>query len=100
MSDWPAKIFGEKEFQILSSKSDLGLPFELIKARVSERLMLGVSNTGASAENTHQFSSKTWGITHNVCQGVECKNVDRVGTPFGSSTMQKKKNLYAANTVV
>ena len=100
MSDWPAKIFGEKEFQILSSERDLGLPCELIKARVSERLMLGVRNTGASAENTHQFSSKTWGITHNVCQGVEYKNVDRVGTPFGSSTMQKNMNLYSANTVV
>ncbi|PVH38221.1 hypothetical protein PAHAL_5G201600 [Panicum hallii] len=62
--------------------------------------MLGMSNTGASAENTHQFSSKTSGITHNVCQGVECKNVDRVGTPFGSSRMLKNMNLYAANTVV
>ncbi|XP_012701877.1 uncharacterized protein LOC101762729 isoform X3 [Setaria italica] len=100
MSDCPAKRFGEKEFQILSGQSDLGLPFELIKARVSESLMLGVSNAGASTENTHQFSSKTCGITHNVCQGVECKNVDRVGTPFESSMMQKNMNLYAANTVV
>ncbi|CAO2204411.1 unnamed protein product [Urochloa humidicola] len=100
MPDCPAKRFGEKEFQILSSQSDLGLPFELIKARVSESLMLGVSNAGASAENTHQFSSKTWDITHNVCQGVECKNVDRVGTAFESSIMQQNVNAYAANTVV
>ncbi|CAO2165984.1 unnamed protein product [Urochloa humidicola] len=40
--------------------------------------MLGVSNSGAFEENRHQFSSKTWGITHNVCQGVECKNVDQL----------------------
>ncbi|CAM0152347.1 unnamed protein product [Urochloa decumbens] len=100
MPDCPAKRFGEKEFQILSSQSDIGLPFELIKARVSESLMLGVSNAGASAENKHQFSSKTWGITHNVCQGVDCKNFDRVGTAFEASMMQKNVNLYADNTVV
>ncbi|CAL4974676.1 unnamed protein product [Urochloa decumbens] len=94
MPDCPAKRFGEKEFQILSSESDIGLPFELIEASVSESLMLGVNNAGASAENTHQFCSKTWGITHNVCQGVECK------TAFETSMMQKKVNLYAANTVV
>ncbi|CAO1947910.1 unnamed protein product [Urochloa humidicola] len=100
MPDCPDKRFEEKEFQILSSQSDLGLPFELIKARVSESLMLGVSNASASAENKHQFCSKTWGITRNVCQGVECKNVDRIGTAFESSMMQKNVNLYAANTVV
>ncbi|KAF8676276.1 hypothetical protein HU200_047148 [Digitaria exilis] len=99
MSDCAAKRFAE-EFQILSSQSDLGLPIELIKARVSERLMLEVSNAGPSVGKTHQFSSKMWSITHDVYQGVECKDVDPVGRPFESSMMQKNVNLYAANTVV
>ncbi|KAF8696056.1 hypothetical protein HU200_036944 [Digitaria exilis] len=99
MSDCAAKRFAE-EFQILSSQSDLGLPIELIKARVSERLMLEVSNACPSVGKTHQFSSKMWSITHDVYKGVECKDVDPVGRPFESSMMQKNVNLYAANTVV
>ncbi|XP_062218060.1 uncharacterized protein LOC133918280 [Phragmites australis] len=75
------------------------LPFELIKARVAERFMLGVSNAGASAGDTQQFNSKMWGVTHNVCQGVECKN-DQVDRSFESSMTQKNVNLYAANAVV
>ncbi|TVU35485.1 hypothetical protein EJB05_17376 [Eragrostis curvula] len=74
-------------------------PFEL-KSRVAERLMLGVSNAGASAGNTQQFSSKTWGVTHNVFQGVECENIDQVDKSFNSTMMQKNVNLYAADTVV
>jgi hypothetical protein len=147
MSDGATKRFSEKEeFQILSSKSDLGkssfckhslwmahwtrasssaepesgkscspceeigdvgyskdcgsLPFELTKARMAERLMLEVRNAGASAGKTQQFSSKTWGVTHNVCQGVECKIVNPVHRSFDNTMMQENVNLYAADTVV
>lgn len=101
MSDCAAKRYGEKkEFEILSRQSDLGLSFDLTKARLSERLMLGVTSAGTSAGNTQQFSSKMWGITHNVCQGVEYKNADQAGRPFESSMRQKNVNLYGANTVV
>lgn len=82
------------------SKDCGNLPFEITKARMAERLMLGVSNAGASTENTQQFSSKTWGVTHNVCQGVESKNVDLVHRSFDSTMMQKNVNVYAADRVV
>ncbi|KAL6615820.1 hypothetical protein ACP70R_038090 [Stipagrostis hirtigluma subsp. patula] len=82
------------------SKDCRALPSELSKARMSERMMLGVSSAGASAGNTQQFSSKMWGVTHNASQGVECKNVDQVDRSYGSSMMQKNVNLYAADTVV
>uniref|UniRef100_A0A0A9D0L4 Uncharacterized protein n=1 Tax=Arundo donax TaxID=35708 RepID=A0A0A9D0L4_ARUDO len=82
------------------SKDCGALPFELIKARVAERFMLGVSNAGASAGNTQKSSSNMEGVNHNVCQGGQCKNVDGVDRSFESSMMQKNVNLYAANTVV
>jgi hypothetical protein len=83
----------KKEFEILSRQSDHGLSFDVTKARLSERLMLGVTSAGISAGNTQQFSSKMWGITHNVCQGVEYENADQAGRPFESSMMQKNVNL-------
>uniref|UniRef100_A0A0D9V4A0 Uncharacterized protein n=1 Tax=Leersia perrieri TaxID=77586 RepID=A0A0D9V4A0_9ORYZ len=82
------------------SKGCGALPCELMKARVAERLMVGVSHGGASAENARQFSSNMWGVAHDVCQEVQCKNVDKMGSSFESSVMQKKVNLYAAKTVV
>ncbi|GJN18037.1 hypothetical protein PR202_gb05154 [Eleusine coracana subsp. coracana] len=82
------------------SKDCGSLPFEVTKARMAERLMLGASNAGASAGNAQQFSSKMWGVTHNVCQGVESKNADPIHRSFDSTMMQKNVNLYAADTVV
>ncbi|KAK3165110.1 hypothetical protein QOZ80_1AG0029030 [Eleusine coracana subsp. coracana] len=41
-----------------------------------------------------------WGVTHNVCQGVESKNADPIHRSFDSTMMQKNVNLYAADTVV
>jgi hypothetical protein len=76
------------------------LPFELMKARVAERFMVGVSHGGASSGNTQQFSSNMWGVAHDVCQEVQCKNADQFGRPFESSVLQKNMNLYAAKTVV
>lgn len=75
------------------------LPFELMKARVAERFMVGVSHGGASSGNTQQFSSNMWGVAHDVCQ-VQCKNTDQFGRPFESSVVQKNMNLYAAKTVL
>ncbi|KAL5222663.1 hypothetical protein ABZP36_027376 [Zizania latifolia] len=82
------------------SKDCGDLPFELMKARVAERLMVGVNHGGASAENTRQFSSNMWGVTHDVCQEVQCKTVDQMGSSFESSVVKKNVNLYAAKTVV
>uniref|UniRef100_A0ACD5VGU0 Uncharacterized protein n=2 Tax=Avena sativa TaxID=4498 RepID=A0ACD5VGU0_AVESA len=76
------------------------LPFELMKARVAERLMVGVSHGGASSGNTRQFSSNMWGVAHDVCQEVQCKNADQFGRPFESSMVEKNVNLYASKTVV
>lgn len=87
MSGCAAKKFGEKEeFQVLSSQNGLGLPFELTKARLSEKLTLAVGSTGASSGTTHHFSSKMWGITHNVCQEVEFKNVDQKDLKINMAT--------------
>ncbi|KAL5226649.1 hypothetical protein ABZP36_014914 [Zizania latifolia] len=82
------------------SKDCGALPFELMKARVAERLMVGVSHGAASAGNTRQFSSDMWGVAHDVCQEVQCKNVDQMGSSFESSVMKKNVNIYAAKTVV
>lgn len=82
------------------SKDCGNLPFELMKARVAERLMVGVSHGGASSGNTRQFSSNMWGVAHDVCQEVQCKNADQFGRPFEDSMVQKNVNLYAAKTVV
>ena len=82
------------------SKNCGNLPFELMKARVAERLMVGVSHGGASSGNTRQFSSNMWSVAHDVCQEIQCKNADQFGRPFESSVVQKNMNLYAAKTVV
>ncbi|XP_006644560.1 uncharacterized protein LOC102719812 [Oryza brachyantha] len=90
-----------KEIDDVGYSKDCGaLPFELLKARVAERLMVGVSHGGASAGNTREFSSNMWGVQHDVCQEVQCKNVDQMGSSIESSVMQKNVNLYAAKTVV
>jgi hypothetical protein len=77
------------------SKDCGSLPFELTKARMAERLMLGDSNAGASAGNTHQFSSKVRAVTHNVFQGVECKNVDPVRISFDNTMLQKNDTVIS-----
>ncbi|KAG8055816.1 hypothetical protein GUJ93_ZPchr0001g30718 [Zizania palustris] len=82
------------------SKDCGALPFELMKSRVAERLMVGVSHGAASAGNSRQFSSDMWGVAHDVCQEVQCKNVDQMGSSFESSVMKKNVNVYAAKTVV
>ncbi|KQK09239.1 uncharacterized protein LOC100844984 [Brachypodium distachyon] len=146
MSDGASRRFGEKDFEIMLSKSDVressyrkhslwmahwtrdgnsaeplnskscrpfeeiddvgyskdcgNLPFELMKARVAERLMVGVSHGGASSGSTRQLSSNMWGVAHDVSQEVQCKNTDQFDRPFESSMVQKNVNLYAAKTVV
>lgn len=82
------------------SKDCGNLPFELMKARMAERLMAGVSHGGASSGNTQQFSSNMWGIAHDVCQEVQCKNTDQFNRPFERSMVQKNLNVYAAKTVI
>ncbi|EAY75413.1 hypothetical protein OsI_03316 [Oryza sativa Indica Group] len=90
-----------KEIDDVGYSKDCGaLPFELMKARVAERLMVGVSHGGVSAGNTRQFSTNMRGVARDVCQEVQCKNVDQMGSSFESSVMQKNVNLYAAKTVV
>lgn len=82
------------------SKDCGNLPFELMKARMAERLMVGVSHGGASSGNTQQFSSNMWGVAHDVCQEVQCKNTDQFNRPFERSMVQKNLNVYAAKTVI
>ncbi|CAM0882181.1 unnamed protein product [Alopecurus aequalis] len=82
------------------SKDCGNLPFELMRARVAERLMVGVSHGGVSSGNTRQFSSNMWGVAHDVCQEIQCNNAEQFGRPFEGSVVQKNMNLYAAKTVV
>ncbi|KAL5201978.1 hypothetical protein ABZP36_012930 [Zizania latifolia] len=73
--------------------------FEIMKSRLSERLMVGVSHEKASLEHGQQLNSNMWAVEKDACREAAQKKFHRGDRSVQNPMMHKDVKLYAKTVV-